>query len=507
MPEKVLGLDISSKTVKAVLLQSKGRSGGRILAAETLDIDNCGGPAAALKRLAENRIFVDASCVISLPSPDVLFRYVTLPFHDDGKIRKILPFELEPLLPYPSDEIVADYLTTPQKRLLVAVVTKNQVREWIKLGENYWRKVPVLGVASVSIASLVLTQIPAESAGMVIDIGAEATTAIFYEDGSIIQVRFLAFGGDQITAALAEDLSLDRRGAEQVKINWQHVEAGAQTATACRRFCGELRNTLEYLHFNKILNSFPTQIALTGGGALFPLLQQQMTNCFSLPVELLDLCRIRKIEIEEEIKNKYQPQMMNTALANALHLSAGISSFNFRRGEFKMQRASGVLAGQWSKAAVIVLIMVVLAGLHQYLDYRLEANRLGIIKKQISLLFKKNLPEAVAMTDPLHQLKTKITENQKAFGFYGGGPENISVLDLLKEISEFILPTLDILIADFSLENNVILIKGEAENIDALAAVKAELIKSKYFKEVVVNSTRLAKKDRKVVFDLMITLK
>ena len=45
--------------------------------------------------------------------------------------------------------------------------------------------------------------------GIILDIGRDSTTAIFYEDDAIVHVRLLAFGGEHITAALAAELSVD----------------------------------------------------------------------------------------------------------------------------------------------------------------------------------------------------------------------------------------------------------------------------------------------------------
>ncbi|HQI74194.1 MAG TPA: PilN domain-containing protein, partial [Smithella sp.] len=79
-----------------------------------------------------------------------------------------------------------------------------------------------------------------------------------------------------------------------------------------------------------------------------------------------------------------------------------------------------------------------------------------------------------------------------------------TVLNILKEMSGLIASSLDITIYNFSYENGVINIKGEAKNVDEITAVKSELMKSKYFKEVTMGSTSLVKDGGKVNFDLRI---
>ena len=99
MPGNILGLDIGPTTIKAVLLERRGKQGGRILACQAINIDECGGREAALKKLAADMQPAHASCQATLPLAEIMFRQVTLPFREENKIRKTLPFELEPLLP------------------------------------------------------------------------------------------------------------------------------------------------------------------------------------------------------------------------------------------------------------------------------------------------------------------------------------------------------------------------------------------------------------------------
>jgi DNA-binding protein len=87
------------------------------------------------------------------------------------------------------------------------------------------------------------------------------------------------------------------------------------------------------------------------------------------------------------------------------------------------------------------------------------------------------------------------------------GGSGVTVLELLKDISGFISPALDIVMTHLHYENNIVLLKGEAKKIDDVTSVKNELLKSKYFKNVTISSTSLAKEGTIVNFDLRIELK
>jgi general secretion pathway protein L len=506
MPQTVLGLDIGQSTIKAVVFTKKGSTGGRILAFETLDINACGGIEPALKKLAENKSFSKIPCCICLPLADVMFRQVNLPFHDDNKIRKTLAFELEPLIPLPIDEVVTDYLTIPDDRLFVAALARKSVRDWVEKVEENLGSVSIIDVSSTALAAQVLTDRIPSSCGVILDIGTVSTAAVFYENGAIVQIRSLAFGGNQITQALARDMSVGKDEAEQLKIKANYPAGSDNVDSVCLHFCSELKNTIEYMKLNGALQNDPAHITITGGCVLFVPLQKQLEKYFSLQPEVLDLVRLKQLEIEKNIEHKYSPQIMNTACAAAMRAFAGRKFFNFRQGEFAAKNAGLSIKEQLKWVAVVAGIIFLMAAVNQFLDYRLKTQRLAGIKKQISFIFKKNFPEAPVMIDPVQQLQTKLAENKKAFGFFEG-TQNIPVVDLLKEISDLISASHDIVINNFQYENIVVSIKAQVKNIDDVSAVKNELLQSKHFKDVAIGSTSLAKDGGKVDFDLRIELK
>jgi hypothetical protein len=189
-----------------------------------------------------------------------------------------------------------------------------------------------------------------------------------------------------------------------------------------------------------------------------------------------------------------------------MRISAGKKSFNFRQGDFTSKNTGLNFKKQLKWAAIITGIIVALAIVNQLLDYGLKTKQLNSIKKQIAYTFKINCPEAGNMVDPVQQLKAKLVENKKTFGFYEGLPETTAV-ELLKEISSLVRPSISIVIAGLTYENNVISIKGEAKTIDDVTSVKNDLLRSRYFKDVTMGSTSLTKDGSKVDFNLRIEIK
>ncbi len=509
MSQTILGLDVGADTIKAVLAIPRGRMGTRVLAFETVRMEDGMDMEAVLKKLAEMIRPLAPSkigCVVSLPPSEVMFRQIRLPFRDESKIKKTLPFELEPLLPVPIEEVMIDYVHLPNEGLLTAAVGRERIREVIAAVEEHLGEVSAIDIATAALALPLLEQKTTTDAGILLDIGASSTFAVFYENNAIVQIRSFAFGGNTITGALAGDLSCDQEEAEFTKIIAAYDTKTDGALAACREFCTSLTNTVEFMRINETLHSTPAQILVTGGGSLFKPLCDELEKAFGAPVAALDPARFGQLEIAEKLQNSYQPQIMNPALAAVKRASASRKSFNFRQGEFAARSVRGDLKKPLQLGVILAGIILFLVAVDLFLDYRLQAQQAGALKNQISLIFKKHYPQSAVMVDPVNQLRTKLAEDKKMYGIDNGG-SGVTVLELLKDISGFIAPALDVVMTHLHYENNIVLLKGEAKKIDDVTSVKNELLKSRYFKNVTISSTSLAKEGTLVNFDLRIELR
>ncbi|MDD4356436.1 MAG: pilus assembly protein PilM, partial [Smithellaceae bacterium] len=419
--------------------------------------------------------------------------------------KKTLPFELEPLLPLPVEKVVVDYLPLPGEGLLVAAVEKEKIRKILSAVEGRFGEVTVIDVSSSTLVLPFLERKALTGVGIVLDIGASSTFAAFYEKNTLIQIRSFAFGGNTVTAALAQDLSCSIAEAESAKIDAGYGTNITEATAVCRQFCVSLKTTIEFMLLNETLHSSPTQIMVTGSGALFEPLTEELEKNFRAPVTVLDTDRIGQMEIDRKLQGRYQPSIMNTALSNVKRAFASRKSFNFIQGEFTRKSIGFGLKKELRWGTVVLGIMLFALTVDLVLDYQVEAKQADALKSRISQIFKKYYPPPAVMVDPVQQLKTKLAEDKKIYGA-GDGNSEVNVLEILKDMSGLISPSLDVQITHFHYENNVVLVKGEAKKIDDVTSVKDNLSKSKYFKNVVINSTSLDREGARVNFDLRIEL-
>jgi hypothetical protein len=68
-------------------------------------------------------------------------------------------------------------------------------------------------------------------------------------------------------------------------------------------------------------------------------------------------------------------------------------------------------------------------------------------------------------------------------------------------------PATELLLSSFVFEKDMVLLKGQVKNFDAVDILKKAFMKSKFFENVVIGGTALARQGDKVEFEMRVTLK
>ena len=196
---------------------------------------------------------------------------------------------------------------------------------------------------------------------------------------------------------------------------------------------------------------------------------------------------------------------MDQALALAARPMVKGSGFNFRQLASEARAGYGEFRDRLKKGAMAAVIILILAGVEIGLDDYGARLQLGSLRRDITTEFRKSYPEATRIVDPVAQLRGKIAEARKLSAGMGDAETEMTVLDLLKELS--VIAPANLLLTAFSLDGDAIGLKGEAPNFDAVDAFKKAFANSKYFKTVTIGSTNMMKQGSGVEFDLKVTLK
>ena len=507
MAERILGIDIGSTALKAVLVSHSLRSGFSVERIENIDIAANGGLRPALLSLGEKIDYRQVQINLSLPAEVVSFHNVKLPFREEKKIRQTIAFELETMLPQAMDDYLLDYniisQTSQDSEMLAAVVPRAVVQERLALfGENP-PETNVIGISALAVASLLTARKALTGSSLLLEVGDGQAVAVFLKDDKILQVRRYAFGGEPLAGG--KDKSDNTTGAAAGQGSEKAPEA-EEAGKVLQGFCQELANTLEFLKWEGNMDSGLDGIMLTGEGSLQPCLKEELARFFSVPVEMADVAESEQVMLLEDVRETWQPAVMNQALALAIHRYTRGKGFNFplRKLESLAERAE--LGPILRRVAIVLVCALALLALDSYLDYHYSRLRLDNLKKEINAVFKSAAPEVTRIVDPVQQFKVKILEAKKISAGLGGMEGSATVLDFLKDISVLAPPATEFLITGFSLEEDRLVIKGTVKNFEAVDALKRELAKSRYFTNMQIGATNLIKPSDKVEFDLRMTV-
>ena len=210
MSERILGLDIGTDCVKAVRITTGLKRQARITGSGTVNFREAGGLGPALAKLREEFELTADTCVTMLAAGNFAFRNIPLPFKDQKKIRQVISFELEPLLPWPIEDTEIDFLAADKDgpdEVLAAVALKTVLNEHIRTVEEAFPEASIIDVAPVPQAMILAATARAEGftgSAIVLDIGCRESAGVLLDAGRIRLIRPFAFGGGTLTGIISD---------------------------------------------------------------------------------------------------------------------------------------------------------------------------------------------------------------------------------------------------------------------------------------------------------------
>jgi type II secretory pathway component PulL len=193
-------------------------------------------------------------------------------------------------------------------------------------------------------------------------------------------------------------------------------------------------------------------------------------------------------------KKPADPISLGLALSDQTNLRKGDFSYRLADLGIRRRKRALIVAG-----AAALLFAAVNLGVKSYL----VQSSYGKLDREIKEIYRQTVPDARAVGDPVHQLRTKLEEAKKKFGVLGTGT---SALDVMKAVTEGVPKEVRASFQDFLFEAGLLKLQGEAASFESVDKMKAELQKSPLFSEIVVQDTRMGV-DNKVKFRFEIKLK
>ncbi len=476
MGRKVLGLEIREKSVAAALLNSGFK--GSVLEAHAYFPIAAGASddealTAALQAAVEAVKPAGATCVVGIPATLVSFRNLSLPFTDLRKIRQILPFELEPTLPTPVDELIFDFDAVKcdgRHDLLAFSVQKSVVRRYVDC------------LAAVNLRPAVIVPVGYAAARFISKTDAEGDDLLFIDTGDDLHTVYAVCGGS-IRAVRSLPVA---DGTVPVR---RHLEA-----TIERTFTALAANLGIAVNPKRVFSTGPQAAMLTGGNGSPSLL--------GIPVTAID-----EIRHFPRLKGALDsPELatgqLDQALALALMDVEAAGGINFSTERSTIQHYWSEYRGSIVITAVLVVLALATGLAGQILAVNAKARRLAELDQQIGTIFRETFPDISQVVDPVRQMQVKINEMDAG----SASPElpgtQVRVIDILNALSRQIPASLDVNITRMVVGADNVVLSGDTDTFNTVDEVKAGLDAADIFNNVTISSADLEKAGERVRFKL-----
>lgn len=308
-PLTMLGLDIGTRFVKAVLLEQKndqlvlaGVASEAIIGDAFVDreIKDFDAVANAIKkvRLSLKRPNMKRVCV-AVSGAAVLSKVVYMPKgQSDFELETQLELEADSLIPFPIDDIYFDFeriegqQTVPGKDdILLSVAHKNIINSRITLLREVELEPKIIDIEGYALGHALINLSPFSKNDNLccFCVGASQLQLTVIQNNRVIYSKELPFGVDNLVTDLSLIYSLDKQTATRQLIdntlpeNWR-VDLYPQ-------FLGNLQQQINralQLYHSATHYDLPEQLVFTGGGTAIPQLVDDLSTDLNKPIQLFD---------------------------------------------------------------------------------------------------------------------------------------------------------------------------------------------------------------------------
>jgi type IV pilus assembly protein PilM len=504
-PKRILGIEFEKTTIHASLIYFNGNN-IKIEKFFTISLEKNNDTYAervtkGLKELILQAGSFDAIHT-ALPSSFVVFKELRLPFFDREKIAMVLDFEVEPLLPFPLDEAIIDFIITKKlddelgTEVLVAAVQKRYIAEHLHLFDSISIKPDVITVDLFALYGLyqympLNTQINGAVSFVALD--SHVTRIGYSSDQQLRFIRTLPIGLNNVAKKIGTQLNM-----KPMQVMEDLVRFGVEQKSSSP-FQTQLKNEIGAL-LKKImftLNSFANKeenspnkkqtILLFGKGATIKGMENfviSTTGAHCLILHLHDLLQNQSLNIK--IKNG-MPQTAIVSFGCAL-LNPSIENFNLRKKEFSQESEEKIVDKQIIATAVLTFTLMTILFIHSFFQTKKLKNAISTAKKEIVTSLRKEFKKLPSPEEDIEEIVNaaqRALQKEKKIWSALANPYRLSPLHYLLELTNKIdKERLGFIISKLNITDNIMTLSARVNNHNTLVLLEKELRKSNLFIQI-----------------------
>jgi len=305
---RTIGLDIGSRSIKYVLLQS-GIAGLRLLDYRIMELppggegEEKGISARELRSLLDQADLANTRIVSSVSGPSVIVRHVQFPPMTQKELIQSLKWEAKSYIPFPVNEVNLDYQVlsggnnTSSMDVILVAVTKKTLGAHLDLLKGASIEPDIVDIDPLVFINTYLAIHAEKEEGTIalVCVGAQSSVLSIYRPGGLFFTRDINIAGNAFTKRIQSQWNCSFEQAEAIKRGAppegipqpavQDVQASVKPAMG--EILNEVRRSLVYYDNQTGKRGFST-LVLTGGGALLKGLPEFLGSELGLDVEFLN---------------------------------------------------------------------------------------------------------------------------------------------------------------------------------------------------------------------------
>lgn len=378
---RILGLDMGKNAVRAAVLRTTFRRADveRYVVVPHVIPEGADASAPGVRSAARREALRTAlatigkaadGVIVALPGVDASLRNLSVPVAAQKRLTEVLPFEMEALLPFPTEEAILDHQLLGQRdgkiQLLAAAAQGTRIANLLEELRDGGVVPTEIAVGAAALDGLV-PLLPALQTGgpyAIVDIGPTHTDVCIVNEGQTEMARTVSVGTEML-GSREEDL----------------VRGLAQTLAAWRATGGDA----------------VVQVHLAGEGATFEKMNSWLAARLEVPVTALALP-------DAPGADEVDRPAFGTALALAARTMRRGRRLDLRRGQFARAAAMGALREYTGTIAVCSVIIFFAFIFQSWASYHVEGARHAELEEQLAKETKDMFGEETRDPDHAQEL-------------------------------------------------------------------------------------------------------
>ncbi|MBC2704557.1 PilN domain-containing protein [Desulfobacula sp.] len=472
MAGSFLHLELDNSGIKALIVDQNYKlalikGDCRVRFEDLPDSDKNPDPfGAGMDRVAQLLDLRACSTAVIFVSPLLVsFRTIDLPFGSEKKMKQVLPFELETLLPGVNENHISDFhmldIEKDSNWVLSASIAESRVKNYVTTLERFNIKPRIIAPGGYAAAVEFLKTHKDTSPFVFLHVADSGTALVLVNNQKPCVVR--TFPPSLISPeALAESVKQTIMGFNQktgIDISFDVFVSSDEASAETERI---------YTALKKIPGH------TSGPGS------QKKIKSDAL---LLNISPDRSV--------KYL--------------------FNFCRGKYGSGSFVKTYSSNIAAGVILFLFLLGMVMVNAGFDNTKLNKKIAAIDEEAFSIFTASFPDKKKILDPYLQMKANVSAAMKKSGTAVGKNslsknKNVKIVGIMRELSQKIDPAIDMEISSFLYNKGRLVLSGSTDNFNAVDTIKNRLESSDFFTNVSISSAAADSKGNRVNFKFIIEM-